>query len=209
MHIRNILKSFEKYKCPSIAFFSRTPDRFPMSSYVSNQLDRMMIFYFYLVCFNFSISYSVLPVHLVSVLQFLHLFCLSLSLFCFLDVLPQAFIKCSIKAFVYIYMGFPGSSAGKESACNAGYPSSSPWSGRSPGEGIGYPLWYSLASVMAQMVKNTCKAGDVGSVQGWKDPLEEGMAIHSSILAWRIPMGRGSWRATIHGVTKSWTQLSD
>jgi len=82
-----------------------------------------------------------------------------------------------------IYMGFPGSSAGKESACNAGYPSLSPWLGRSPGEGIGYPLWYSLASVMAQMVKNTCKAGDLGSVQGWKDPLEEGMAIHSSILA--------------------------
>ena len=44
-------------------------------------------------------------------------------------------------------------------------------------------------------------AGDLG----WKDPLEEGMAIHSSILAWRIPMDREAWGATVHGVTKSQT----
>ena len=44
---------------------------------------------------------------------------------------------------------------------------------------------------------------------GWVDPLEEGMAIHSSILAWRIPMDRGAWQATIHGVAKSGTQLSN
>ena len=37
---------------------------------------------------------------------------------------------------------------------------------------------------------------------GWEDPLEAGMATHSSILAWRIPRDRGAWRATIHGVTK-------
>ena len=42
---------------------------------------------------------------------------------------------------------------------------------------------------------------------GWEDPLEEGMATYSSILAWRIPMDRGAWRATVHGVTKSQTQL--
>jgi len=40
---------------------------------------------------------------------------------------------------------------------------------------------------------------------GWEDPLEEGMATYSSILAWRIPMDRGAWWATVHGVTKSWT----
>ena len=40
---------------------------------------------------------------------------------------------------------------------------------------------------------------------GWEDPLEEGMATHSNILVWRIPMDRGAWRATVHGVTKSWT----
>ena len=38
---------------------------------------------------------------------------------------------------------------------------------------------------------------------GWEDPLEEGMATHSSILAWRIPMDRGAWRATVHGVAES------
>ena len=44
---------------------------------------------------------------------------------------------------------------------------------------------------------------------GWKDPLEEGMATHSSILAWRIPMDRGAWWARVHGVAKSQTQLSE
>ena len=44
---------------------------------------------------------------------------------------------------------------------------------------------------------------------GGEDPLEEGMATHSSILAWTIPLNRGAWWATVHGVTKSWTQLSD
>ena len=43
----------------------------------------------------------------------------------------------------------------------------------------------------------------------WEDPLEEGMAAHSSILAWRIPMDRGAWLATVHGVTKSQTRLTD
>ena len=39
----------------------------------------------------------------------------------------------------------------------------------------------------------------------WDDPLEEGMATHSSILAWKIPMDRGAWQATHHGVTKNLT----
>ena len=43
---------------------------------------------------------------------------------------------------------------------------------------------------------------------GWEDPLEYKMANHSSILAWRIPMDRGAWVATVHGVAKRWTQLS-
>ena len=51
-------------------------------------------------------------------------------------------------------MAFPGSSAGEESACNVGDPSSIPGLGRSPGEGIGYPLQFSEASLVAQMVKN-------------------------------------------------------
>ena len=63
-----------------------------------------------------------------------------------------------------VFLGFPGGSDGKESACNA---------------------------------------GDLGSIPGWEDPLEEGMATHSSILAWRIPMDRGAWQATVHSVTES------
>ena len=46
---------------------------------------------------------------------------------------------------------------------------------------------------------------DVGSISlSWEDPLEESMATYSSILAWRIPKDRRAWRATVHGVTKSW-----
>ena len=44
---------------------------------------------------------------------------------------------------------------------------------------------------------------------GLEDPLEEGVATHSSILAWRISMDRGAWRATVHRVAKSQTRLSD
>ena len=53
-----------------------------------------------------------------------------------------------------ILLGFPGSSVGKKSTCNAGDPSLSPGSERSPGEGIGFPLQYSWASLVAQLVKN-------------------------------------------------------
>ena len=85
-------------------------------------------------------------------------------------------------------MDFPGSSAGKESTCSAGDPSSIPGLGSSPGEGISYPLLYSWASLVAQMVKNLVAMWEtlVQSL-GWEDALEEGMATHSSILAWRIP----------------------
>ena len=48
----------------------------------------------------------------------------------------------------------------------------------------------------------------VGSL-GWEDLLEEGMATHFSILAWRIPMDRGAQWAAVHGVTKSWTRLNN
>ena len=60
------------------------------------------------------------------------------------------------------------------------------------------------------MVKNL-PAMREASVQslGWEDPLEKGMATNSNILAWRIPMDRGAWRATVQGVSKSQTGLSD
>ena len=102
-------------------------------------------------------------------------------------------------------MGFPGSSAAKESICNAGDPSSIPGLGSSPGEGIGYPLQYSWAYLVVQRVKNLPAMREtwIRSL-GWVDPLEEGMATHSSILAWRIPMDKRAWRATLHGVSESW-----
>ena len=86
------------------------------------------------------------------------------------------------------YQGFPDSSVGKESACNAGNPSSIPRSGRSAGVGIGYPLQYSWASLVAQLVKNLPAMQEtwVRSL-GWEDPVEKGTAAHSSILAGRIP----------------------
>ena len=94
-----------------------------------------------------------------------------------------------------MYMGFPGSSAGKEHACNSGDPGSIPSLGSSPGEGIGYPLQYSRASFGAQKIKNL---------------LEEGRATHSSILAWRIPWTEepGSYNPCSHKVWDITERLS-
>ena len=87
-----------------------------------------------------------------------------------------------------IFMSFPGSSVGKESAYNAWDPSSIPGLGRSTGEGIGYPLQYSWASLVAQLVKNlpAMRETRVWSL-GWEDPPEKGKATRASILAWRNP----------------------
>ena len=64
------------------------------------------------------------------------------------------------------------------------------------------------APLVAQMVKNLpAKWQTWVQLLGWEDPLKKGMATHSSILAWRIPMDRGAWRAIVHGVTKSRTRL--
>ena len=80
-------------------------------------------------------------------------------------------------------MGLLNSPVGKESTCNAGDPSSIPGSGRSPGEGAGYPLQYSWASLVAQLVKNLPAIREtwVQSL-GQEDTLEKGKATHSSIL---------------------------
>ena len=88
----------------------------------------------------------------------------------------------------YPISGFPGSSVGKESACNAGDPGSIPRLGRSAGEGTGYPFQYSWASLMAQLVKNLPAVWEtwVQSL-GWEDLLEKGTATRTSILVWRIP----------------------
>ena len=85
-----------------------------------------------------------------------------------------------------------------------------PGLGSSPGERISYLLQYSWASLVAQTVKNMPTMQETWARSlGWEDPLEEGMATHSSINAWRIPMNRGAWWAIAHGVVKSQTQLRD
>ena len=89
-----------------------------------------------------------------------------------------------------LFKGFPDCSIGKEFTCNAGDPSLIPGLGRFGEEGVGYPLQYSWASLVAQPVKNLPTMWEtwVRSL-GWEDPPEKGMATHSSILAWRIPRG--------------------
>ena len=101
-------------------------------------------------------------------------------------------------------MGFPGNSASKESTCNSGDPGSISGSRRPPGEGIGYPLQYSWASLVAQLVKNlpAMRETRVRSLGG-EDPLEEGMATHSSILAQRI-----SWTEEPGGLQSMGSQRS-
>ena len=71
-------------------------------------------------------------------------------------------------------MGFPESSVGKESSCNAGDPGSIPGSGRSAGEGTGYPLQYSWALLVAQLVKNPPAMQEIlVRFLGQEDPLEK------------------------------------
>ena len=85
------------------------------------------------------------------------------------------------------YMCFLDSSVGKVSVCNAGDPHLIPGSGRSAGEGLGYPLQYFGASLVAQMVKKPPPMQETWAQSlGWEDPLEKGKAIHSSVLGGRI-----------------------
>ena len=76
----------------------------------------------------------------------------------------------------------------QEVSYNAGDHCLNPGSGKSPAEVIGYPLQYSWAFLMAQLVKNLCVMRETWiRVLGWEDPLEKEKTTHSSILAWSIP----------------------
>ena len=100
----------------------------------------------------------------------------------------QCFIwlESLLLVYIYLYQLLKHSSVGKESACNAEDPGSIPGPRRSTGEGIGYPLQYSWASLEAQLVKNPPAMREtwVQSL-GWEDPLEKGKATHSTIPTWR------------------------
>ena len=95
------------------------------------------------------------------------------------------YLKC------YKLSNFSDSSVGKESTCNAKDTSSIPGLERSVGEGIGYPLqfsWASLVYLVAESVKNLPAMQETQvRFLGQEDSLEKGMATHSSILYWRIP----------------------
>ena len=99
-------------------------------------------------------------------------------------------------------------SVNKGSTCNAGDPSSIPGSGRSPGEGIGCPLQYSWASLVAQMIKNLPSVQDWGLIPALERSLGEGNGYPLQYSGLENSMDRGAWQAT-RGVTKSQTQLSN
>ena len=105
-------------------------------------------------------------------------------------------------------LSFPGSSASKEFACNAGDPSSIQGSGRSAGKGIGYPLQYSWASLVTQLVKYPPPMQETW-VQSlaWEDSPGEGNSYPLQDSREQLPIP-GFWPREFHGVAKSWTQLS-
>ena len=105
------------------------------------------------------------------------------------------------------YLGFPDSSVGKESTCNAGDPGLIPRSRRSAREGIGYPLQYSWASLVASLAgrkESACKVGDLGPIPGLgRYPGEgKGYLFQHSVL-------EKSMDCIAHGVAKRQTGLSD
>ena len=102
-----------------------------------------------------------------------------------------------------VFLDFPYGSAGKESTCNAGDLGLIPGLGRSSGEGIGYSLQYSWASLVAQLVKNPPAMWETWLRSLGRSPGEgKGYALQYYVL-------ENSTCCIIHGVAKSWTQLSD
>ena len=125
------------------------------------------------------------------------------------DLSPELILCVCI--YIWLYHGLPDSSVGKESAGIAGDLGSIPGLGRSPGEGIGYPLQHSWASFVAQLVKNPAAMREtcLGSIPGLGRSLGEGNCYPLQYSRLENSLDRGAWQATVHGVAKSWTQLRD
>ena len=86
-------------------------------------------------------------------------------------------------ATIMILQGFADSSVGKEPACNSGDPGLIPGSGRSAGEGIGYPLQYSWASLVTQLIKNPPAVWEIWvQFLGWEDTLEKGIWLPTPVF---------------------------
>ena len=101
-------------------------------------------------------------------------------------------------------MGFPGSSAGKESTCNAGLTAESE---RSPGERIGYPLQCSWGSSDGK--EFACNVGNLGLIPGLGRSPGGGNDNVLQYSCLENPTDRGAGLATVHRAAKSWTQLSN
>ena len=115
------------------------------------------------------------------------------------------FTENILTSFILKQLSFPRSSVGKESAYNARDPSSIPGLGKIAGEGIGYPLQYLWASLVAQLVKeSSCNEGDPGSIPGLERSAGEGTGYPL-----QYPSLENSMDCIVHGIAKSWTQLSD
>ena len=109
------------------------------------------------------------------------------------EIVSQELKGIEIKKEISGGWGFHGSSAGKESACNAGDLGLIPGLRRSPREGIGYPLQYSWASLVAQMVKkkSACNVGDLGWIPGFGRSPGEGNGYPLKYSCLENPMHRG------------------
>ena len=104
------------------------------------------------------------------------------------------------------HIHFPGTSDGKESACNAGDPIWIPGLGRSPGKWIGYLLQYPWASLLTQTVKNLHAMREIWvPFLGWEDPPGEGHGNPLQCSCLENPMDRGAWWAMVHEVAESQT----
>ena len=118
----------------------------------------------------------------------------------------QIYVCTHTQTHTYTHIHFPGTSDGKESACNVGDPIWIPGLGRSPGKWIGYLLQYPWASLLTQTVKNFRAMREIWvPFLGWEDPPGEGHGNPLQCSCLENPMDRGAWWAMVHEVAESQT----